>query len=419
MCSHWHAEAFLTEAQLAAAILTPPGSVPSDASDKTEPDVCFTVVPKVSDLSISKADSSDPVLTGEGFTYTLVAHNEGPDDDNVVTVTDALPSGVTLDGTITTTQGTCSESGGTVTCELGEMLPGAANDVTIAIPVKATGAGTYSNTATIEGESDDNDPSNNSDTETTTVNPVADLSIAKSAAPDPVQTGQTITYTLTAHNAGPDTDPGVTVTDPLPGNVTYVSSSTTQGSCSESLGTVTCNVGAVPPGAINDVVITITVTAGSAGTATNTASVAGQASDPNSGNNSDTETTQISPATQTVPFKVIEMSINKSKPKKGGFPVAFLSVKNPDGSVAFDATTIVPATVCVFEQGTNPEPNPPCGLVKSAVKDVNGDGVNDLQLWFNSELVPMSTGTNKTICGRGTTTGGQTVRGCASGIKVV
>ena len=54
-----------------------------------------------------------------------------------------------------------------------------------------------------------------------TVDPVADLSVTKADSPDPVLSGQPLTYTLTVHNDGPASAPSVSLTDTLPAGVTY------------------------------------------------------------------------------------------------------------------------------------------------------------------------------------------------------
>ena len=56
----------------------------------------------------------------------------------------------------------------------------------------------------------------------TTVDGLADLSITKSATPNPVVAGQNVTYTVTVANAGPSDAAGVNVTDFLPAGVSFV-----------------------------------------------------------------------------------------------------------------------------------------------------------------------------------------------------
>jgi len=121
--------------------------------------------------------------------------------------------------------------------------------------------------------------------------PTADLSISKIDSPDPVALGTNLTYTITVTNSGPTAAPGVTVTDTLPGGVTFVSASATQGTCGQSGGTVTCNLGSINNGAIAGVVIVVKPTA--TGTITNTASVSSNAPDPNLSNNSSTASTSV------------------------------------------------------------------------------------------------------------------------------
>jgi len=64
----------------------------------------------------------------------------------------------------------------------------------------------------------DGDTADNNASAQTTVNAAADLSLTKSGSPDPVLVGQTLTYTLSAHNSGPQDTTGVSLTDTLPVN---------------------------------------------------------------------------------------------------------------------------------------------------------------------------------------------------------
>ncbi len=66
---------------------------------------------------------------------------------------------------------------------------------------------------------------NNTADASVNVTPVSDLSITMSGTPNPVYAGSNLTYTIDATNSGPSTDPSVVITDTLPANVTFVSSS--------------------------------------------------------------------------------------------------------------------------------------------------------------------------------------------------
>jgi large repetitive protein len=126
-----------------------------------------------------------------------------------------------------------------------------------------------------------------------------DVAISKTATPS-ATVGQPITYTLTVGNGGPVSATGVTVTDALPVGTTYVSATTTQGTCSGTA-TVTCSLGTLING--GTATITITATATSAGTIANTASVTANETDPLTSNNSSsasTVVTALSCATPTI-----------------------------------------------------------------------------------------------------------------------
>ena len=121
----------------------------------------------------------------------------------------------------------------------------------------------------------------------------ADLGVTKSDSADPVIVGNEFSYTVTVTNDGPDTATGVTVVDTLPGEVLYVSSTPSQGSCSELNGVVTCDLGSILNGA--DATVTITVDADTTGLASNSVTVSGDTTDTNAANDTAVETTQINP----------------------------------------------------------------------------------------------------------------------------
>ncbi|HEX5701912.1 MAG TPA: CHRD domain-containing protein [Pyrinomonadaceae bacterium] len=110
----------------------------------------------------------------------------------------------------------------------------------------------------------------------------ADVSITKTASPNPGLSGSTLTYRLVIGNSGPAAATNVNVTDNLPGGVTFGSATTTQGSCSGT-GPVNCSIGTLASGA--SAIVTITVTPTASGQITNNATVTATEADPDSSNN--------------------------------------------------------------------------------------------------------------------------------------
>ena len=102
-----------------------------------------------------------------------------------------------------------------------------------------------------------------------TILPTGDpvLTVTKSADSSSVNVGDQITYTITVRNDGEGPATDVEVTDTLPTGVTYVSS---DGSYDTDTRTITWTVGTL--NADESVSFTVTVTADTAGTVTNTVS---------------------------------------------------------------------------------------------------------------------------------------------------
>jgi uncharacterized repeat protein (TIGR01451 family) len=106
--------------------------------------------------------------------------------------------------------------------------------------------------------------------------------------------GASLVYTLAVQNVGPSTSPSMTITDTLPAQVTFVSSTPGSPTCMHVAGVVSCTLGtALAPNASTTVMLQVTVNPTANGTLSNTATVAGGATDPVAANNSDTETTLV------------------------------------------------------------------------------------------------------------------------------
>jgi uncharacterized repeat protein (TIGR01451 family) len=123
---------------------------------------------------------------------------------------------------------------------------------------------------------------------------IADLAITKTDSLDPVTVGSLLTYSLTVTNSGPDGTTGVTVTDTLPAEVTFVSATPTQGNCTEAGGVVTCDLGELAADASATVEIIVTTMV--AGEIINIVMVTANEPDPNPGNNGAAENTTVNPA---------------------------------------------------------------------------------------------------------------------------
>jgi len=82
------------------------------------------------------------------------------------------------------------------------------------------------------------------------------LSVLKSALPNPVAPGGIVAFTAVVGNPGPSTALGVTVSDPLPTGMTFVSCNSSQGVCNGVWGgVVTASLGTLAPGGTATVTI--------------------------------------------------------------------------------------------------------------------------------------------------------------------
>jgi uncharacterized repeat protein (TIGR01451 family) len=124
--------------------------------------------PRRANLKITKTDGPDPVRIGGTLFYKVKVENLGPSGATAVTVRDRLPNQLFLVSAKTST-GSCSASGATVTCRLGDM-PAVVGNQQVVIAARVQGSPrTITNSATVASITDDPVPGNNTDTESTRV----------------------------------------------------------------------------------------------------------------------------------------------------------------------------------------------------------------------------------------------------------
>ena len=153
------------------------------------------VIPQA-DVDVSAATAAATVVHNNSWTITIPVTNHGPAGATGVTVT-VTPSNGTLTGLVTT-QGTCTGN----SCSVGSLASSAS--ATITATINATTLSSVSATVTASANESDPVGTNNSKVLNATVTPQADLALAITDSPDPVNAGGSVTYNYKVTNNGPD-----------------------------------------------------------------------------------------------------------------------------------------------------------------------------------------------------------------------
>ena len=246
------------------------------------------------DLVVNNTPSAGTVSAGSNVTYTQTVTNNGPATATTLSFTQVTPPNTTFQSVTPPTGWTCPTvppvgGTGTITCTVSTMATGTVTFSLVLQVNSNTPSGTsITDTATATASNMVPGLTTNTDTATVLVASAnsADMAITKIGSPNPVTQGTPLTYTLSVVNNGPASATNVTVTDTLPSTLTYLSSTTTQGSCSEAGGTVTCLLGTMANAGTATITILTLPTA--AGQISNTASVTADQNDSNLNNNSST-----------------------------------------------------------------------------------------------------------------------------------
>jgi len=274
------------------------------------------------DLVATNTPSSTSVSAGSNVTYTQTVKNIGPVAATGASITEVTPPNTTFQSMTPPAGWTCGTlppvgGTGTITCTDGaNQAVGNTASFTLVLQVNSnTASGTnITNTVTANATNIVPNLTNNSASATVVVANAnsADMAIVKTASPNPVIEGTPLIYSLAVTNNGPATATNVTVTDTLPSTVIYLSSTTTQGNCSEAGGTVTCLLGTMANA--GTATITILTIPTQPGVISNTANVTADQTDPNLANNTSTASVTVLQPTQ---IKLLSFSAHHVTDKNG------------------------------------------------------------------------------------------------------
>jgi uncharacterized repeat protein (TIGR01451 family) len=229
------------------------------------------------------------VNAGAALSYTVAVTNNGPDPTSgTISVVDTLPTGVTGASGSGSGWSCGAPSGGTITCTTTSPVNPASSLPTLTFSMTApVTPGGITNSATVSAVTSDPTPANNTASASTTVLAQADLQIVKNG-PAGVTAGQNVVYTVVVTNNGPSSAVGVTVADPTPANLTFVSNSGT--ACTTPY---PCNLGTLTSGQSATITSTYSTSPSFSGNVTNTATVSSSTADPNATNDSSTKVTNV------------------------------------------------------------------------------------------------------------------------------
>ena len=268
------------------------------------------------DLTLAKSHTGSFTVGSTG-TYSFTVNNIGTlATSGTITVTDTLPTGLTVNGGAAgaITEGgtdaanwTCTSNGSapqTITCTSSTAIAISGSN-TFDFPVNvgvgtAVGTNSITNTASVSGGGQTNTANDSASDPTTVLSP--NLTISKTHTPTSFVRGSTGTYNITVSNStGTAATSGtITVTDTLPtgltitaGAVTLSGTNSTDWSCTAAGQTITCTSStALAIGGTSTFGFNVNVASGAAASVTNNVSVSGGTeATANNGNNTGTDAT--------------------------------------------------------------------------------------------------------------------------------
>jgi uncharacterized repeat protein (TIGR01451 family) len=192
--------------------------------------------------------------------------------------------------------------------------------------------------------------------------PKIDLAITKVGNPSSQTIGTSaVTWTLTVTNNGPNGATGVNVADPLPAGTTFISVSTTQGTCTGGA-LISCQLGSMAVG--TSVTITLVTNPVTTGTLTNTTTVVGNEQETNTANNTATASVVVNPGVFKPPVVhyCTALAVSPKQLFVGRHAILTMRVSQHGKAQAGVRIRIAGSTLSIVTQPSNRQ-----GIVKRAV----------------------------------------------------
>lgn len=247
------------------------------------------------DLGVTQTASPNPAALDNPIIFSTVISNSNDTKKAVnVRLSDTLPLGVDFIGVLSS-QGTCSENAGVISCLLGEML--AKSTAKIDISLRPRNLGNLQHSVQVSADTFDPVSSNNSNTLLLTVNEAkVDLQSILTVDKTSVLPGDELTYGLKITNNGPAQADTVFARWQIPSLLAISVASTDQGSCTTNQQEINCSIGSI--GVAKTVTLTVRAIAQQAGVGDVTVDTAGLQQDTKTSNNTATSkiTVNLPPA---------------------------------------------------------------------------------------------------------------------------
>jgi len=208
-------------------------TVSSDTPDpiaSNNTDLAPLVAGPIADLSITKTANVSKVAPGGKISYTIIVANAGPASSTGAVVVDELPEGLTVASATSSAVEGCTFTGRKVTCDAGEIIPGASFQILIVAKVGKNRSGdTFINTATLTPGAE-TDPKRANNTASATVHvtipkgSTAKLKITGQATPNLVYPQVLVVISFTVTNTAKVVANNVQLCITVPTSLKYVSS---------------------------------------------------------------------------------------------------------------------------------------------------------------------------------------------------